>query len=177
MSRSFLLAATLSLAALTAACQKPATPAAGAAAPAVVDTAKDEAAIKADEVQWTADFKSKDPARISAHYAADATAMLPGAPVMSGLPAIVAGMTEAVKDPAFSLDFTNQTTSVSGDLAYTRGTFTQTASDPKTKQTVTLHGSYVTVWRRQADGSWKALEDIATPAAEPPSAAPPPKAG
>jgi ketosteroid isomerase-like protein len=50
----------------------------------------------------------------------------------------------------------------SGDLAYSRGTYTMTMTDPKTKKPVTDHGSYVTDYRKQPDGSWKAVADIVT---------------
>ena len=50
----------------------------------------------------------------------------------------------------------------SGDLAYTRGAYTMTATDPATKKPMNDHGSYVTTYRKQADGSWKAVMDIAT---------------
>ena len=35
-----------------------------------------------------------------------------------------------------------------------------TMTDPKTKQPVTDHGKYVTIFRKQADGKWKAVEDM-----------------
>ena len=35
--------------------------------------------------------------------------------------------------------------------------------DPKTKQPVDGAGTYVTVFKKQADGTWKAVADVATP--------------
>lgn len=131
---------------------------------AAPDTSADEAAIKAQEVQWAADWKAKDAGKIAAHYDAAASALQPMTPAMVGSAAIATGLGEAVKDPALKVDFTNQSVTVaaSGDLAYSRGKFTQTATDPKTKKPVSLHGAYVTVWRKQADGSWKAVADAAS---------------
>jgi ketosteroid isomerase-like protein len=51
----------------------------------------------------------------------------------------------------------------SGDLAYTRGHYTMTMTDPATRKPAASGGSYLTVWRKQADGGWKAVEDFVTP--------------
>jgi ketosteroid isomerase-like protein len=61
----------------------------------------------------------------------------------------------------------------SGDQAYTQGSYAMTMTDPASKQVVNDHGSYVTTYRKQADGTWKAVADIATSDVPPP--APPDK--
>ncbi len=48
----------------------------------------------------------------------------------------------------------------SGDLGYSQGSLTQTWTDPKTKKVLTVKGKYVTVYKKQADGGWKAVADI-----------------
>jgi len=133
--------------------------------PSGADPTADAAALKALETQWLAAFKARDPAKIASFYAPDATAMQPDLPVMNGPAAIQAGLTEAFKDPAFAVEFAAETAMVaqSGDLGYTRGTFTGASTDPATKQPVKGQGYYVTVWRRQADGGWKAVQDINAP--------------
>jgi ketosteroid isomerase-like protein len=47
----------------------------------------------------------------------------------------------------------------SGDLGYTWGTYEFRTSDTEGKP-VTRHGKYVTVWKKQRDGSWKYVVDI-----------------
>ena len=47
-----------------------------------------------------------------------------------------------------------------------------TMTDPNSKQVINDHGSYVTTYRKQPDGSWKAVADIAS--SEVPLPAPPP---
>jgi hypothetical protein len=37
-----------------------------------------------------------------------------------------------------------------------------TVTDPKTKKAITDKGTYVTGYRKQTDGSWKAVSDINT---------------
>jgi ketosteroid isomerase-like protein len=49
----------------------------------------------------------------------------------------------------------------SGDLATSRGRFNESYTDPATNQPKTVSGSFVTVYKKQKDGSWKAIEDFA----------------
>jgi ketosteroid isomerase-like protein len=49
---------------------------------------------------------------------------------------------------------------LAGDLAIETGTFTFTQK-PKGSAAITDKGKYMTVWKKQADGSWKLLRDIA----------------
>jgi len=92
--------------------------------------------------------------------------MAPGMDAMAGKNSIQTVMQRMVADPAMSLKFEATVVDVakSGDLGYTQGTYTMTMTDPGTKQPVHDHGSYVTVFRKQADGGWKAVSDIATSA-------------
>jgi uncharacterized protein (TIGR02246 family) len=174
--RPVLLAGALGLAAL-AGCQKPAT--AISDKPAVADTASIERALRDDEAQWNADYKAKDAAKVAAHYAPDATLMTPGNPVMSGTDALTKGIKELVADPALDMHFSADKVGVSegGDLAYIRGSFKLTVTDSTTRKPIALTGSHVTIYRRQADGSWKAVEEIATPTLPPAAPAAPSKSG
>ena len=65
-------------------------------------------------------------------------------------------------DPNFSLTFATTRADVakSGDLGYTVGAYTMTMSDPKTKKSITDKGKYVTAYKKQADGTWKAVADM-----------------
>jgi uncharacterized protein (TIGR02246 family) len=159
------IAVSITTAALACGCM----PAAAPAPPArtAVDTAKIVDAIKTDEVHWNNDWKSGDPGKVAAHYAPTATVMAPGLAPMIGPQAIRAGVAEALEDKAFTLTFASDKVDVarSGDLAAARGTFTQTVTDPKTGAVVTSKGSYVTVYKPQAGGAWKAVWDINTPGA------------
>jgi ketosteroid isomerase-like protein len=47
----------------------------------------------------------------------------------------------------------------SGDIGYTLGTYEYRAPSPDGKM-VTRYGKYCTVWKKQADGSWKWVADI-----------------
>jgi len=121
------------------------------------------AAIRALEERWNQDWARRDVARLAAHYTDDAVLMAPGTR-MVGLARIRAGIAEMVADPALALHFHADRVEVSaaGDLAYTQGTYTMRMTDPRSHRPVEDHGSYVTTYRRQADGSWKAVDDIAS---------------
>jgi len=76
-------------------------------------------------------------------------------------------------DPNFAVTFgaTKVDVAKSGDLPYTQGPYSMTTSNPKTKAPVTQKGKYLTVYRKQADGTWKAVEDTFMADAPPPAAA------
>jgi ketosteroid isomerase-like protein len=165
MRRSILLAATL----LAAGCQqaRPGNTAAPADTAAIADT------IRAQETQWAADYAARNADAIVAHYAPDGALASPGAALAVGPEAIRAADREMLADPNFQLQFGADRILVaaSGDLASSRGHFTLRVTDPASRQPVTMTGTYLTVWQKQADGSWKAAEDIITPGPAP--AAPP----
>lgn len=130
-----------------------------------VDTARIVDAIKTDEIHWNADYKAGDAARVAAHYAPDAVAMYPGYPAAVGAAAIKTANEQAFADPKYGLTFSSDRVVVaaSGDLAVARGAYRETTTDPKTGQAVTAAGSYVTVYKPDASGVWKAVWDINTP--------------
>jgi uncharacterized protein (TIGR02246 family) len=131
----------------------------------------DVQALRSDETQWNQDYVSKDPDKIVAHYASDAVLMAPGMPASSGAEAIRSTLKQMVSDPALSLKFQGSKIEVakSGDLAYIQGSYTMAMTDPQTKQVIHDRGSYVTTYRKQPDGTWKAVADIATSEVPPPA--------
>lgn len=130
-----------------------------------VDASKEADAIRLGESQWNASIASKDVAAYMSHYAPNVIVMDPGAPVVNGSQAAQSAINETFKDPNFSLIFSADRVEVAkdGDMAYSQGHFTLSQSDPTSHAKVTQSGSYVTVYEKQPDGSWKAVADIATP--------------
>ena len=133
-----------------------------------------DAAVKAiqdTEAQWNQDYVSRDVDKIMSHYADDAVVMVPGTPISNGKAAIREGVKPMVADPAMVLKFASTRVEVakSGDLAWTQGTYTLTLTDPQSHQVINDHGSYVTTFRKQPDGSWKVVADIATSEVPPPT--------
>ena len=70
-------------------------------------------------------------------------------------------MASYLADPNFSLSLqsTRAMASKGGDMVYSQGTYTMTMTNPKTKKPMTDKGKYLTVYSKQADGSWKAVAD------------------
>jgi len=124
----------------------------------------DVRAISDTEAQWNKDYAAKDPEKILAYFTDDAVLMVPGGPSSSGKDAIRAAMKQILSDPAMSLTFQASKVDVakSGELGYTQGSYKLTVTGPVTHKVINDHGSYVTTYRKQADGSWKAVADIAT---------------
>ena len=152
---SLLLCLTLAL--LAAGCSNAPAP---AAAPA--DTrAADVQAVKDVEAAWAKDANSKDADKWASYFTEDGSGLYPGAATLKGKAAIKAAMVSYMADPNFSLSFQSNRAMAakSGDMVYTEGTYTMTMTDPKTKKPMTDHGKFLTVYTKQADGSWKAVAD------------------
>ena len=134
----------------------------------------DVKAITATEAQANQAWAAKDLEKVMSFYADDAVLMTPGAEAVHGKDAMRDGLKQMLGDPALSLTFQSSKADVakSGDLGYTAGTYKLTVTDPATHKVINDHGNYVTTFRKQADGSWKAVADIASSAVAP---MPPPK--
>lgn len=137
----------------------------------------DVKAITDTETQWNQDLAAKDLDKTVGHYTDDASLIVSGSPASTGKDAIRAAFKGLLADPAVSLQFHSTRVEVakSGDLGATQGPYTLTVTDPVSKQVVHDHGTYVTVFRKQADGSWKAVSDVASSEVPPPAPAPAPE--
>lgn len=136
--------------------------------PAKADVGAIENAIKADQAKWNEEFKTKNLDGLVAHYTPDAFFVAPGVEPAKGSKDIREVYEEALKDPAFAATFTSEKIDVSqsGDLAYVRGRFTETFTHPDTDKPTSDSGSYIMVYKKQPDGSWKAAEGFTAPTPE-----------
>jgi uncharacterized protein (TIGR02246 family) len=144
----------LALAALAARCSN--TP-----APPPDTRAADVQAVKDVEAAWLKDSASKDADKWASYFAPDGCGLYPGAATVCGREAIKASMAPYFADPNFALSFepTQTVASKGGDMVYSQGTYIMTMTNPKTKKPMTDKGKYLTVYTKQADGSWKATAD------------------
>ena len=154
MLRNTWLIALLAFALLTSGCSNAPTP------PPDTRTA-DLQAVKDVETAWNKDVATKDPDKWASYFTEDGSGLYPGGPTLNGKAAIRAAMAPFMADPNFSLSFqsTRAMASKGGDMVYSQGTYTMTITDPKTKKPMTDKGKYLTVYLKQADGSWKAVAD------------------
>jgi|SRR5579862_1216810 len=144
-------AGCLALLSFTLACQPQAPP----------DTrAADESAVRDLDAQFSKAASAKDADGASSYYAEDAVLMPPNAPIATG-EAIRSFWKGFVASPGFTVAWkaTKAEVARSGDLAYLTGTYELTVNDARGKP-VNDRGKYVEVWRKQADGKWKAVADI-----------------
>jgi uncharacterized protein (TIGR02246 family) len=157
MKSRYSLPAAVVLAVLLAGCSQAPPP------PAPADTRESDAkAIRDVETAWEQSFATKDVEKIGVFYADDASAFMPEMPVLNGVAAIKAALKPMVEDKNFSLHFASTKVEVakSGDLGYSQGAYTMNMTDAKTKKVFTEKGKYVTAYKKQADGGWKAVADI-----------------
>jgi ketosteroid isomerase-like protein len=120
--------------------------------------------IRDFEIAWNRDFTRLDVERLVSRYTEDATLLLPNAPPAAGGQAIRAAWKTAVQDGNFSiqLDTAHVEVSRSGDIAYSQGAYTGTLTDPGTSKRMRDTGTYVHVYRKTADNTWKVVTDIHT---------------
>jgi ketosteroid isomerase-like protein len=147
------LAAAASLIFATA-CVRPSRP---------VDTqAADRKAIADDQAQWLADFHSRDVEKIVSHYSDDAVVIDRGEPPAKGPQEAKKLYTEAAADPASSLDFAPLEIAIaaSGDIGYVRGFYKAVNTVPNTGKTAEEKGTYISIYKKQANGRWKVAVDI-----------------
>jgi len=148
------------LAALTLlACAQQTTPVAEEVVTTEADVAAFEAAVLDVWVTYSATVNAGDVDGWIALWDDDGVRMAPNAPAARGKQAI----RESVSGVFLSVDFeeftiNNEEVQVSGDFGFARGNYSfvtvMAEGDP-----VPFEGKYLTIFKRQPDGSWKAYRD------------------
>jgi ketosteroid isomerase-like protein/quercetin dioxygenase-like cupin family protein len=125
----------------------------GCGAPSVNVEKEREALLQTDR-EWAGTIKDTD--KFLSYFASDATVYPPGMPMATGSAQVRETITKMMSAPGFALTFapTKAVVSASGDVGYTAGTYDASMGGVAEK------GKYITVWKKQADGSWKATDDI-----------------
>ena len=126
-----------------------------------VDVEAEEAAIRAAEDEALKIAQAKDAERWASVYADDARVFPPNAPLVTGKEAIRKLFAELFASPGFEIDWevTRVEVSRAGDLGYVVGTHKVTVNDAEGNP-VTDRGKWIAIWKKQADGTWKCIEDI-----------------
>jgi ketosteroid isomerase-like protein len=103
------------------------------------------ASLTAIDREWSQTVK--DPDKFVSYYATDASLYMPGTPILKGQDAIKKAYVQLSSTPGFSLQWAANKADIgsSGDIGYTAGTY----------QMGEEKGKYITVWKKQTDGSWK----------------------
>ena len=92
------------------------------------------------------------------YYSDDAVELPNGADALKGKPAIAKTMA-FLNEKDNHLSWTPAFADVSGDIGYTYGTY-QFRSRDKDGKAIISYGKYVTIWKKQKDGSWKVALDM-----------------
>jgi ketosteroid isomerase-like protein len=120
-------------------------------------------ALEAQNARFGDAVVKGDTATLAGFYADDAILMMSEMPATRGHDGIAktfAGMGSAMKVSSFRLQ--TQDVIVSGDYAFETGAYDMNAQ-PAAKGAKPEHGvgKYLVLWKKQADGSYKILRDIA----------------
>ncbi len=107
-------------------------------------------------------FEAKDAVKVTSYYAPDAVLATAGRPAARDARAVSKAIKDDLADPNFKMSLSHEKTDVaaSGDLAYRRGSYSVTATNPQTKQVEHFTGTYLMVFRKQGDGRWMVVEDF-----------------
>ena len=126
-------------------------------APAV-DTAAEAEAVKQADQAWSDAAKTFE--GHMQYFADNAIVMGQNEPVVSGKANIEKMLTEMHAMPGFSVSWNVKSAEVaaSGDLAYTMGSYDFAVQDTSGAP-MNDKGKYLTIWKKQEDGSWKVAVD------------------
>ena len=136
-------------------------------APRVASNAARDALLRADRA-----FNDATAARrlegFRSFLANNAGTLRADKPVIVGKEALAEDWKPLLTNPALAIHWSpiSAFSSGHGDLGYTVGSYEITKSDEKGKRVIAT-GKYVTIWRRQADGSLKVEFDTGVPDSPP----------
>ena len=115
--------------------------------------------------EWSEAAATGNVEKTISYWADDAIVISAGQPTLKGKTAIRQMVEESYKIPGFRISWQPQSVEVSesGDMAYLIEN-SQISFADSTGKPITVQNKAVSIWRRQADGSWKNMVDISTPA-------------
>lgn len=120
-----------------------------------------EKGVRAADADWMKVFSAKDVDKSVAFCAEDGAVLASNAPIAQGRQAISQLFTGffSLKNLKISWHADKASVARSGELGYTSGAYQMTFTDQNGKDKADK-GKYVTVWKKQSDGSWKVMLDI-----------------
>jgi ketosteroid isomerase-like protein len=126
------------------------------------NTEEAQNAVLARDREWSETTKDID--KFLSFVSSDATIYPAGLPAAHGLDQARKTYIQVFSTPGFAISWKADKAVVSGDLAYTTGTYQATMTGGSEK------GKYVTVWKKEGD-TWKVVEDIFNADGAPPAPA------
>jgi uncharacterized protein (TIGR02246 family) len=122
--------------------------------------AADERAIREADSAWSAAAEARDLDRYLSYFAPDASSFRPNAPIATGLEAIRKAWVQPFAAAGYvSWKTAKVEVSRAGDLGYAFGAYQSMSKDVK-GEPLAHRGKYLSVWKKQPDGKWKAVADM-----------------
>ena len=119
------------------------------------------AAVKDADTKWSKAAQAHDMVTFYSFYADDAAVLPANAELLTDKPSLQkywSGQLTKNVDVSWAPMYVEA--SASGDMVYVVGSYTMTTKPVKGKGKASSdHGKYMSVWKKQADGSWKAEAD------------------
>ena len=133
-----------------------------------IDLEAERAALLHTDESWAAAAEAGDLERVFSVWTEDAVIFPPVGEAVRGAEAIRAFVSAARAQEGFSLTWrpTGAEVSSAADVGYTYGSWRRTAPGPDGASATTV-GDYLSIWRKQADGSWKCSIEISNLSAPP----------
>lgn len=123
------------------------------------DVEADITAINEIWTQYSSSLNSGDIDLWISLWTDNGVQMPPDSPPVIGKEQI-RGRNKGVLDQfTFNMGITNEEVRVAGDWAFARGTYTAILTPKAGGETIDIDGKYLTILKRQVDGSWKIFRD------------------
>lgn len=123
--------------------------------------AAEEEAIRQADIAWSKAAEARDLVAYHSYFVDNAAVLVPNEPLASGKEAIRKMADEMFAMPGFTVKWQPTMVKVAscGDWGYSIGTYEMSVNGPDGKP-VNDNGKYMTVWKKQADKSWKVAADM-----------------
>ena len=116
-------------------------------------------ALMAVDSDWSKAAVARNVDAVASFYAEDGVAYPPNEPIAIGRAAARKVWAAYFADPTFQISWKTTSAEVTNRTGWTVGTY-QDSYKSSDGRTIMENGKYVTVWRKGADGTWKAIHDI-----------------
>jgi ketosteroid isomerase-like protein len=116
--------------------------------------------LRQADKNWSDAASAKDAKRYMEFYDKEGTVIDLDGHVTRDMEAVLKSVNDQFSIPGYSLVWINKNAVVAkaGDLGYTSGNWTMQWNNEKGEQEK-AQGPYLVIWKKQADGSWKAIVD------------------
>src|SRR5271169_281047 len=120
---------------------------------------KNVKALMAVDSDWSKAAVARNVDAVASFYAEDGVVYPPSEPIAVGRAAARKVWAAYFADPTFQISWKTTSAGVANRTGWTVGTY-QDSYKGTDGRTTMENGKYVTLWRKGADGTWKAIHDI-----------------